>query len=319
MENSPIFIVGMPRSGTTLIRYCLNQHSRIYIAPESNFFRMVYGNRSLLPENTISENADKIIQKLMMFSQEKEDMHLMKEFFYLKDNLRTEIAEQAKTYQDVAKIIFSRMAEEKGKIRWGEKTPTHIFYIDQILDLFPDAKIINMQRNPKNMIASNFKSSHIYGDFIDNCLMYKKCLEYGEKNKEKILTIKYEALTLNPEKTMRQICLYINEDFEPSVLKPGMIDSSYNTTSILHNKDIQIKPENSEKWKNALTESQSNFIDFLFDKKRNFENQYILQLLKMFLKETYFNIQLSKNRLGYENIKRVFSNNWEWIKNNEHN
>ena len=174
-NNEPIFVVGMPRSGTTLMRYCLNQHSHIYIVPETNFFETVYGNRQIIPEAKISENIDKLLSKLMGFTYQDADMHLLKEFFPLKDVLAQEIKEKAQNYRDIATIVFSKFAKEKGKQRWGEKTPRHLFFIDQIYDFFPNAKIITMERSAKNTIASNFKSNHIRTGFLDNCVLYKKC------------------------------------------------------------------------------------------------------------------------------------------------
>ncbi len=314
-NNEPIFVVGMPRSGTTLMRYCLNQHSHIYIVPETNFFETVYGNRQIIPEAKISENIDKLLSKLMGFTYQDADMHLLKEFFPLKDVLAQEIKDKAQNYRDIATIVFSKFAKEKGKQRWGEKTPRHLFFIDQIYDFFPNAKIITMERSAKNTIASNFKSNHIKTGFLDNCVLYKKCLDYARKYQDKILIVKYEDLTRNPESTMKKVCEYIGEEFEPQMLNPGMIDSSYNSENIIHDRQLAIQPDDENKWKKALDDYQSQFINYTVLQEKNTSSdidrlQFYQDVLKMKAKQVYFEIQLTKNRLGYENVKRILANDW---------
>ena len=127
--------------------------------------------------------------------------------------------------------------------------------------------------------------------------------------------MKYEDLTRNPESTMKKVCEYIGEEFEPQMLNPGMIDSSYNSENIIHDRQLAIQPDDENKWKKALDDYQSQFINYTVLQEKNTSSdidrlQFYQDVLKMKAKQVYFEIQLTKNRLGYENVKRILANDW---------
>lgn len=306
LNNQPIFIVGSPRSGTTLMRYCLNRHSRIYIPPETNFFVRVYGNRNLLL-TPIEKNADKLVTRFLNFHY-----NTMAEFHHLKDFLINRVARDAENYTDVANIIFGEIAKEKGKVRWGEKTPGHVFYIDRILDLFPDAKIINLQRSHKNVLASYVKCSHLPDDFISACAVYKLSVDAAKKYSDRIFNVQYDELTCNPEKVLINVCQYIGENFEPAMLQPGMRDSSYQKQALELNDSIGIIPENPDKWKQVISEDLENFINWIMqDGEYTVNSRCLVLWTRMMIKYYLMILQITKNSWGYEKIKTCFSPDWQ--------
>ena len=306
-DQAPIFIVGSPRSGTTLMRYCLNQHSRLYIAFETGFFRKIYGNRRLIRERDIPNSAHKLIDRLFVSADPTRD-----EFLYLKEELREKIAKEAKSYRDVAIVVFETFAKQKGKVRWGEKTPFHILYINQMLKVFPEAKIINMERDAKAVAASYMKSSHVPNDLLVALAHHCLCAKHARKWQERVLTVRYENFVEKPEFVLREVCTYIGEEYEPAMLKPGMRDSSYSANVIEFNTDIGIDQDKNFKWKEVLTPYQIDLIDFMKNtENNNYQSRFFYDYLKISLIQNRFMLSTYKNAMGYENIKRFFKNKWD--------
>ena len=308
-NHSPIFIVGSPRSGTTLMRYCLNQHSNIFIPHETLFWAKVYGNRKLYPESRLSKHLTYLIGHLFYYGFSASTEYSEDDFNKVKEKILLKVQKEAKTYRDIACVVFSELAAMHGKKRWGEKTPGHVFYLNEIFELFPNAKIINMERNPKNIISSSLKSTHVSNNFLRATMRYKLSIQVAQKWKDSILTIEYEKLTKSPEKILRQVCDYIDEEFEPLMLTPGMQDSSYGEKSVVFDKKIGIKAENTDKWKSVLTPYQSDFIDFVINapSKPKIKVNFLFNYLKLRIYEATFLASLYKNRLGYQDIRGLLS------------
>jgi hypothetical protein len=306
-SDRPIFIVGAPRSGTTLMRYCLNRHSRIYIPPETYFFARIYGNRNLILEQNIPRYAVDIVERFLNYRFSEQSNYHLKEYFQFKNKWIEQLSEGNYSYRDVAEIFFVKIAQNREKLRWGEKTPSHIFYIDFILELFPNAIIINMQRDPKNAIASYLYCSHLPDNFFLACAVYELSTIFARKYSHCLYTVQYEELTHFPERVLRHLCKYLGENFEMQMLKPGMRDSSYSKTAIEIDEKIGIIPDEAEKWKKYLTQQQSEFIDVLLNSKPK-ENQwdYWFDWIKVKRWQFLFLCRVYKNRYGYENLKHWF-------------
>ena len=319
-NQAPIFIVGSPRSGTTLMRYCLNQHSNIFIPHETLFFAKVYGNRRLYPERSLAKYYTQLLDHLFYYGFSASSEFSKADFSQLKHQLLLKVKAEVTTYQDFASTVFTELARQQGKTRWGEKTPGHVFYLSEIFELFPDAKVINMQRSPKNVISSFLKSSHVSNDFLGALAKYKMSIKAANKWKQSILTIQYENLTHAPEEALCQVCEYIDEAFEPSMLTPGMQDSSYEKEAVIFDKGIGIKPENRNKWKGVLTPYQSELIDFVTKESvesahqvQKFQHIYLMDMLKLACQELSFSLRLYKNRWGYQNIRGVLTHPSEYF------
>src|SRR5579885_528706 len=141
--NPPFFIVGCPRSGTTLLATLLDRHSRICVPPETHFF---YFERDweLFSKGDPVSDLDayrKINPRIndLRFDNEKISRLLgggspgPKAFF---------------------EALMADYTERAGKKRWGEKTPDHLLKLDSILGHFPEAKIILITRDGRDVVDS---------------------------------------------------------------------------------------------------------------------------------------------------------------------
>src|SRR5437868_932206 len=130
------FIVGCPRSGTTMVQQALNRHSRIVIPPETKFFFSFFGHprrvqlRHLKRLNTdlginLAEPAGRI----------------------------SSVADGRAFYDAMARQYLERL-QRTDAAYFGEKTPEHTGHLPRIQQLFPDAKILVLYRDGRDVAVS---------------------------------------------------------------------------------------------------------------------------------------------------------------------
>jgi len=292
--KKPVFIVGMPRSGTTLIQGILCNTGEYFPIPETHFFvRATHG----LPEDNLSKRDRKRIQhKLFKKSRIKLDPGL---------------PEYLTTQKDIFEHVINQFNPE-GTCTFLEKTPRHVFFYSKILEYYPDAKFICMIREPKNVVSSQLKNSPIENkSVIRLSLLYKKIAAAIVKirNNNNVFFIKYEDLTTETELILRHTCKFLNITFHPklvdNVAAPLGIVSEHEFWKNKNVKVETIQNNNPDKWKEALDNNQENLVNFI-TKSYAAQFGYVLTynwkaIYKGFLHDT-------KKLLSPREFKRFFSN-----------
>lgn len=187
-KSVPIFIVGMPRSGTSLIDQILSKHFDIKALGELEFL----GNE---------------INKLNLINSE---------FTIKKGNLLREKYFRNLDEANLKTTFFT------------DKTPINFRWIGYIFNSFPNAKIIHIQRKAQATCWSNFKSHFIgrANDFSNNLeniveyyLIYKKIMcFYNKRFKNKIYNIQYENLVNNFEFNVKNLILFLGLEWDDNCL-----------------------------------------------------------------------------------------------------
>lgn len=220
--NAPIFIVGANRSGTTLLRLILNAHSRIAIPEEFIYFNSKLAGISIQrwrdPQLTRSGYRD-FVRGFLHGAQEA-IIPLRPEQLE-----RLIIADSAVDLRRPYQLALESWAHHFGKVRWGEKTPGNLFYADIILEMFPDSRFIYLMRDPRAGVHSMMRT-HIFSDDVAiNALNRRKYNEDGllflERHvpSDQRLLLRYEDLVSEPESSVRKICDFVGEPFEPEMLR----------------------------------------------------------------------------------------------------
>ena len=186
LKSRPIFIVGMPRSGTSLIEQVLSSHSQIYGAGELDF----------LP---------KIIDKLGI----KKPANL-KSFF---TQIRNSYYDQIKRISDDHYII--------------DKLPVNYRWVGFIINAFPEAKIIHIERNPMAVCWSNYKTSFVdYGmdfnlsqqDIAKYYSLYFDLINFWKsKYKKNIFHVNYENFVNDFEENSMKILNFLDLKWEDQI------------------------------------------------------------------------------------------------------
>lgn len=197
-----VFIGGARRSGTTLLREMLNRHSRFVSGPEVGFFAF-----PLFDIKTLSAYYGLDVRTIKRKMKESRNRVRFVEHFYEE----------------------FRKQERKG--RWIDKTPANVLAIGTILHCFPAGKFIHIIRDGRDVTCSfkekPFKkikrgavvpsqqyslkeSAQEWVNYVSAGVVYK--------NHPRCFTMRYEKLVENPEKELREICIFLGEPFEKKML-----------------------------------------------------------------------------------------------------
>jgi hypothetical protein len=167
-EPEAIFIVGVPRSGTTMMRYLLETSDRVAIARENHFMGHILGRRGARHffRRAGDLSDDQTIRKIvdMIYSGEYERLAGWRRpspyWYWLKDNVaRDELERRLLAAERSERGLFQTFlrvyADANGKPVMGEKTPTHLNYVDTLLEWFPDARVLHILRDPRAVYVSD--------------------------------------------------------------------------------------------------------------------------------------------------------------------
>jgi len=240
LDEKPIFVIGCERSGTTLLMTMLGCHPRIAV-PEvgwlwPRFYPYLYSYGDLNREENLRTLADE-----MLFG-------LNYPLWGMKLNPRTAVDEiladlRERSFAGIYCAMHERFAREQGKPRWGQKTPHNLFFVGPIKEAFPQAQFIYITRDGRDVAAEYIESAfglkHVY-----TCANYwKLCQNFVKPWREKLgpadwMDVKYEDLVREPEKTLRQICEFLGEEYAPSMLEFYKTDIGRNRGSTRDHKPL---------------------------------------------------------------------------------
>jgi hypothetical protein len=111
---------------------------------------------------------------------------------------------------------FNRWAVAHGKTRWVEKTPKHIMHIENILKHRPNARILLIIRDGRD-VACSLQKRH--GSLEFGIRQWVQRNTEGKKywNHPNVYVVKYETLISDFEKTMREVLTFLGEEYEPAI------------------------------------------------------------------------------------------------------
>jgi hypothetical protein len=125
--------------------------------------------------------------------------------------------------RDVVEVVYRTHMQAEGKARWGDKTPIYIEILPQLARMFPDSRFIHLVRDGRD-VAKSHQAAGWYGQWLhDNTREWIRALDCDRRWAasdlgKRILPVRYEQLILDAEATLRRICLFIGEEFEPQML-----------------------------------------------------------------------------------------------------
>lgn len=218
-ELTPVFILGMPRSGTTLVEQIITSHSSVIGAGELTY---------------IEQFGDKIARGKIKTSSE------------ILINFRNTYLKKLKELYKTSSMVT-------------DKLPLNFRYIGLICSTFPEAKIIHIKRNSSatcwgnySQLFSNKKSFH-YCYNLDNIIayysLYQNIMNFWDKHlSDRIYNLNYDELTVNQEEETKKLINYLGLDWQEECLYPENNKRSVSTAS---SKQIRQKiyQGSSRKWK----------------------------------------------------------------------
>jgi hypothetical protein len=262
MVKDPIFIVGVPRSGTTLLAALLAAHSKMSCGPETHFFRK-------LPKSNLDYlfNAatwpipaiDFICSVTHNSFSENKQISLIDKYQLNKQVIVDYLVNQDPSIHSILSSVTESYMRSLGKSRWVEKTPDHIEYVHLIRKYFPKSPIIRILRDPRDTALSLMRMS--WGAMsIHEALSYWVRLDDSSKDFFRTdplsFTIRYEDLILSTKDELQKLCNFIGEEFEEGMLDTSRTGKQLNSRNVPW-KEMASKPIDSGKvsmWKREMTE-----------------------------------------------------------------
>lgn len=220
-SQNRFFLVGCPRSGTTLLQSLLASHSQVISFPESHFFLKVFPDYQNSFKLWFRRDVKKMSQKRI-----RQFLSKMSREDYLER--LPPLPWSQKQYGEMIINLLDELMIEEGKEIWLEKTPSHLHEIPQIQRLIPNAKFIHILRNGADTVASLYEVRLKYpelwrsekADFHRACDSWLKDIQisYSYYKSNNHTFVRYENLVTDTSAVIDRVCDFMGIKYEPEML-----------------------------------------------------------------------------------------------------
>jgi hypothetical protein len=188
--------------------------------------------------------------------------------------LRSELAKEPLTHKNIFDAILRTSAQMQGKLIKGAKFPVHYSQTQQLLEWYPDCRLIHTTRNPKAVYASQ-AAKYLSSDQSRFARAYMRLKQFVHINIQiswtarihrqlsplpNYLLVRYEDMVLDSEQEIRRICEFLAIEFLDEMLQPEQFGSSYNR--IGQNRQ-GIDSSSLERWRTSISRFSAGLIDWL--------------------------------------------------------
>jgi hypothetical protein len=217
-RDAPFFVVGAHRSGTTLLRFMLSSHPRLYLPPESEFIPAFFGRA---PTRSMSRaESQRILEKIFR-------LRFVCEWRDARPDI-DELVPDGETITPARLLdaLYTAYARQHGATRWGDKTPTYTSHIDTLHCVFPEAKFIHLIRDGRDVALSVIdtwgRRAHV--DLVFAARTWSRRINEAQSAASRLrpdlwIELRYEDLVTDPESQLRRICRFLGEAFHPDMAR----------------------------------------------------------------------------------------------------
>jgi hypothetical protein len=239
--HNRVFLVGIVRSGTTLLQSLLAAHSQITSFPETMFFRFLAGEPLAWwrgkPPSTVGEKlkcAWSRFRERLGLAHPKGRQQVKNLLAEVKrPDLQGLFPAKGRSMRRQAEAfasILDRMTVDQGKSVWVEKSPEHIGYIDLIERYLGPVKFIHLVRNGADVVASIYDAAQKYPDThwkanwgtVDRCVdQWNEAVRLTRKHMHKPShhALTYERLVEDTPAVLGELCEFLDVPYEEGMLQ----------------------------------------------------------------------------------------------------
>jgi len=257
--KGPLFIVGMSRSGTKLLRDILNNGSEIGIPSfESHFLPYLvqaFQDVSFPLTGKDATHLKKLVKSSIFYNDiQREEGENFRDLNFKR------LAQQD-SIQDSIEYMMSILGNQENiqstKI-WGDKTPNNLVHMSTLKSAFPEARFIHIIRDPRERALSAKKawraslvmSAERWNNGVGEAIKQGSYLETSYTQTT------YEGLVANPEREIKRLCDFIGIEYSDSMLQLSRPAENYDTASGATAAAQTVIKGNVEKYKRWLTETE---------------------------------------------------------------
>lgn len=274
--KSPIFVVGASRSGTAMMRSILMQDPDVSLAGETHYFddlRPRYAGQRV--SQMSQEDRDKCADYFRSISVRPYGMHgNPEESWFTREELLADAAAIGDDTDSIFEAYCKKFATRHEATIWGEKTPRHVFRIDDILALYPQAKVICMVRDPRAVVASyrdwrtgetdldtgrqldkeRVRASYnvVLASLMWRAAANASLLARKRHGEDRVRIIRYDNVIDAPEETVRDVVQWLGLDYTDELLAVPLHNSS--TMAFDRGAGISKTPQN--RWREVLSDRE---------------------------------------------------------------
>ena len=204
VDNTPFFIVGCVRSGTTMLRDLLRMHPRLECPEETHFYRWAD------PFGSPRYDKNYITMKIFQ-NHRKLDGIADKDFHEARFQARNR-REMSEAY---GQLYLKAVGNASG--RWFDKTPQNIYGLFLLSHQFPDSKFIHIHRHPLNVVSSLVEGRVMAKHSVKGGINYWMeamilINEYKRAYPGRVYELSYEKISLAPVAELESLFQFIGED-----------------------------------------------------------------------------------------------------------
>lgn len=244
MDDKLIFLIGSPRSGTTMLQRVLGSHSEIHTHPEPHLMTPLahmgyFHNVDAAPYDHI--NAAKAMREFVQELPGKEDDYV-------------------EALRSFAGVLYGRMLETTPKSRFLDKTPAYALVADFVARVYPGASFITLTRHPLAILSSyansffdgDYRAAYAFNPILDRYV--PAIANFIRTTSASNVHVRYEDVVADPEASMRTLCEHMGLEFEPDAVDYGQhrhIKKSFGDPNV----DAQSRPVTASvaKWAAELS------------------------------------------------------------------
>lgn len=336
-NHTPLFfVVGYSRSGTTLMGQVLGLNSEVFTFEEMHFFEQLWSQKDRLHDLS-DENAQNLAARLLAI-QDRDFLTYADPDIYREEakGIISQIKQENLTSESVFEAFLVAKSKEKGAIIPCEQTPRNVLYMQEILDLYPHSHIINMVRDPRDILLSQknkwrirflgaknipyqeaFRSWANYHP-VTISQLWNAAINAGNKfaDHPRVKTVKFEDLVTQPEQVLNSVCDFLGLEFQAQMLAVPQDEGGVSSHKKINSKQKGIDPKVTGKWKSGgLSRAEISLCEKMTHKNMDRYN-YGLSLEEvnaMFLVAAWLSLPAKLSLALFLNLHRT-RNLWEAIK-----